>query len=78
MPTFDADLIARKLGYAVSGDLILHLPLRYQDETRLTPLRDVRMGVEVLVEGVVLHAEVQMRPRRQLLVEIAENAATAG
>jgi ATP-dependent DNA helicase RecG len=75
MPTFDADLIARKLGYAVSGDLILHLPLRYQDETRLTPLRDVRMGVEVLVEGVVLHAEVQMRPRRQLLVEIAESAA---
>ncbi len=75
MPTFDADLIARKLGYAASGDLILHLPLRYQDETRLTPLRDVRMGVEVLVEGVVLHAEVQMRPRRQLLVEIAESAA---
>jgi ATP-dependent DNA helicase RecG len=71
----DADLIARKLGYAASGDLILHLPLRYQDETRLTPLRDVRMGVDVLVEGVVLHAEVQMRPRRQLLVEIAESAA---
>ncbi|OYY93736.1 MAG: ATP-dependent DNA helicase RecG [Hydrogenophilales bacterium 28-61-23] len=73
MATLDADLIARKLGYAASGDLILHLPLRYQDETRLTPLRDVRMGVDVLVEGVVVHAEVQMRPRRQLLVEIAES-----
>jgi ATP-dependent DNA helicase RecG len=75
MPTLDANLIARKLGYAVSGDLILHLPLRYQDETRLTPLRDVRMGVDVLVEGVVVHAEVQDRPRRQLSVEIAESAA---
>ena len=73
--TLDADLIARKLGYAASGDLILHLPLRYQDETRLTPLRDVRMGVDVQVEGVVVHAEVQMRPRRQLLVEMAESAA---
>jgi len=73
MPTLDADLVARKLGYAASGDLILHLPLRYQDETRLTPLRDVHMGVDVLVEGVVVHAEVQMRPRRQLLVEIAES-----
>jgi ATP-dependent DNA helicase RecG len=72
--TLDADLIARKLGYAAAGDLILHLPLRYQDETRLTPLRDVRMGVDVLVEGVVLHAEVQNRPRRQLLVEIAESS----
>jgi ATP-dependent DNA helicase RecG len=75
MATLDADLIARKLGYAVSGDLILHLPLRYQDETRLTPLRDVRMGIDVLVEGVVVHAEVQNRPRRQLSVEIAESAA---
>jgi len=70
----DADLIARKLGYAACSDLILHLPLRYQDETRLTPLRDVRMGVDVLVEGVVVHAEVQNRPRRQLLVEIAESS----
>ncbi len=75
MATLDADLIARKLGYAAGGDLILHLPLRYQDETRLTPLRDVRMDVDVLVEGVVVHAEVQMRPRRQLLVEVAESAA---
>ncbi len=71
----DGDLVARKLGYAASSDLILHLPLRYQDETRLTPLRDIRMGVDVLVEGVVLHAEVQMRPRRQLLVEITESPA---
>jgi ATP-dependent DNA helicase RecG len=75
MATLDADLVARKLGYASSPDLILHLPLRYQDETRLTPLRDVRMGVDVQVEGVVVHAEVQMKPRRQLLVEIEESAA---
>jgi ATP-dependent DNA helicase RecG len=75
MATFDVDLIARKLGYAAADDLVLHLPLRYQDETRLTPLRDVRMGVDVLVEGIVLHAEVQNRPRRQLLVEIAESTS---
>jgi ATP-dependent DNA helicase RecG len=70
MAMLDADLVARKLGYAMGGDLILHLPMRYQDETRLTPLRDVRLGVDALVEGVVLHAEVQMKPRRQLVVEI--------
>ena len=77
MATLDTDLVARKLGYAASSDLILHLPMRYQDETRLTPLRDVRMGIDVLVEGVVLHAEVQMKPRRQLVVEIVESAAPA-
>ena len=76
MATLDADLVARKLGYAASQDLILHLPLRYQDETRLTPLRDVRLGVDVQVEGVVVRAEVQTKPRRQLLVEITE--ATQG
>jgi len=75
MATLDADLVARKLGYAGSRDLILHLPMRYLDETRLTPLRDVRMGVDVQVEGVVVHAEVQTQPRRQLLVEVAEAAA---
>lgn len=75
MPALDADLVARKLGYAEAADLILHLPMRYQDETRLTPLRDVRMGVDVLVEGVVVHAEVQNKPRRQLLVEITESTA---
>ncbi|MDP2787977.1 MAG: ATP-dependent DNA helicase RecG [Pseudomonadota bacterium] len=77
MATLDADLVARKLGYACVQDLILHLPMRYLDETHLTPLRDVRMGVDVQVEGIVVHAEVQNRPRRQLLVEIAESAAPA-
>ena len=75
-PTLDADLVARKLGYAAAADLILHLPMRYQDETRLTPLRDVRMGVDVLVEGIVVNAEVQMKPRRQLVVEINDAAAS--
>ncbi len=72
----DADLVARKLGYAASSDLILHLPMRYQDETRLTPLRDVRLGVDVLVEGAVVHAEVQLKPRRQLVVEINDAASS--
>ena len=60
----------RKLGYAQPGELALHLPLRYEDETHLTPLGDVRSGQPALVEGVVVQAEVQYRPRRQLVVEI--------
>ncbi len=68
----DADEVARKLGHAAAGDLILHLPLRYQDETRLTPLRDARLGETVQVEGRVVHAEVRPGPRRQLVVEIEE------
>ena len=71
------EAIARRLGYGDSGDLILHLPLRYLDETRLTPLAEARLGEQVQVEGRVRHAEVQLRPRRQLVVEIGEDDADA-
>jgi ATP-dependent DNA helicase RecG len=69
--------IAKKLGYAAAADLILHLPLRYEDETRITPLRDVRLGDTAQVEAVVEHSEIQNRPRRQLVVQVVEAAGDA-
>jgi ATP-dependent DNA helicase RecG len=42
----------RKLGLVRDIDLALHLPLRYEDETRIvTPLRDARDGDEVQIEA---------------------------
>jgi ATP-dependent DNA helicase RecG len=70
------DAIARKLGLEDSGALLLHLPLRYLDQTRLTPLGEGRPGDFVQVEGVVRHAEIQYRPRRQLVVEIGNDDDT--
>jgi ATP-dependent DNA helicase RecG len=67
------DAIAHRLGLAGTQDLILHLPLRYLDETRLTPLAEAKLGEFVQVEGWVRHAEVQNRPRRQLIVEIGDS-----
>ncbi|MDP2432320.1 MAG: ATP-dependent DNA helicase RecG [Pseudomonadota bacterium] len=67
--------VARKLGYASPTDLILHLPLRYEDETRITPLRDARLGDTVQVEGVVEHSEIEFKPRRQLVVQVKEGDA---
>jgi len=61
-----ADKLAR-LGLARDDDLVLHLPLRYEDHTRLTPLADARPGDTVQVEGVVVRTNVQYRPRRQLV-----------
>ncbi len=71
----DIEQVARKLGYSSPADLILHLPLRYEDETRITPLRDARLGDTVQVEGVVEHSEIQNRPRRQLVVQVVEGGA---
>lgn len=65
-----------KLGLRRPVDLVLHLPLRYEDETTLEPIREaVRragMGLAVQVEGEVVSNEVTFRPRRQLVVKIAD------
>ncbi len=49
-------------------DLVLHLPLRYEDETKLTPVEQAPTGVAVQVEVVVIEATIQYRPRRQIVV----------
>ena len=63
-----------KLGLRRDIDLALHLPLRYEDETRLTPIADVREGEPVQVEGIVRDARVELRGRRQLVVHIADGS----
>ncbi len=66
----------RKLGLARDIDLALHLPLRYEDETRLTRLRDAREGDTVQVEGTVTASEIAYRPRRQLVVTLDDGTDT--
>ena len=64
------DALAEKLvrlGVLREEDLVLHLPLRYEDHTQLMPLADVQSGATVQTEGVVVSAEIQYRPRRQLV-----------
>ncbi|WP_354446839.1 ATP-dependent DNA helicase RecG [Ottowia thiooxydans] len=64
----------RKLGLVRDIDLALHLPLRYEDETRIVRLRDARHGDLVQVEAEVTHSEVSFRPRRQLLVTLFDGS----
>jgi RecG-like helicase len=69
-PSKTANALADKLtriGIVREEDLVLHLPLRYEDHTRLTPLGDVRIGDTVQTEGSVVSAEIQYRPRRQFV-----------
>ncbi len=65
-----------KLGLHRDIDLALHLPLRYEDETRLTKLRDAREGDTLQIEGVVTKCEITYRPRRQLLVTVDDGSDT--
>ncbi|MFT3813489.1 MAG: ATP-dependent DNA helicase RecG [Acidovorax sp.] len=65
-----------KLGLTRDIDLALHLPLRYEDETRITPLRNAREGDTVQIEATVTASEVQLHPRRQLRVEVDDGSGT--
>ncbi|WP_332775648.1 ATP-dependent DNA helicase RecG [Polaromonas sp.] len=65
-----------KLGLRRDIDLALHLPLRYEDETRITPLADARDGDLVQIEAQVTHSEIAFRPRRQLHVRVDDGTDT--
>lgn len=60
----------RRLGLQDTQDFIVHLPIRYEDETRIQPIGSLRPGQSGQVEGEILHSEVQFRPRRQLVAMI--------
>ncbi|WP_066267927.1 ATP-dependent DNA helicase RecG [Hydrogenophaga palleronii] len=65
-----------KLGLVRDIDLALHLPLRYEDETRIVTLRGARDGQLAQIEGTVTSSEISFRPRRQLLVTLDDGTDT--
>src|SRR3984885_12596696 len=62
-----------KLGLKSDIDLVLHLPMRYEDETSITPIAHLIPGDNTQTEGVVFDNEIAYRPRRQLLVKIHDD-----
>ena len=66
----------RKLGLVRPIDLALHLPLRYEDETRITPLKNAREGEVVQIEATVTACDIQQHPRRFLVVVVDDGSAT--
>jgi len=65
-----------KLGLARDIDLALHLPMRYEDETRLSRLADARDGEVVQIEARVISSEISLAPRRQLKVKVDDGSDT--
>nr|WP_326539736.1 ATP-dependent DNA helicase RecG [Pseudorhodoferax sp.] len=63
-----------RLGLRRDIDLALHLPLRYEDETRLQPIATLRDGDVAQVQGVVAECRIEQRTRRQLLVRLADES----
>ncbi len=63
-----------KLGIHTPFDLVLHLPLRYEDETQITRVDDLVPGETAQVEGEIIHSEVMYRPRRSLVCQLQDDS----
>src|SRR5450759_4134225 len=63
-----------RLGLERVQDLWFHLPLRYEDRTRITRIRDLAIGESAQVEGVVEAVERGFRYRPQLRVAIGDDS----
>src|SRR5690606_41302733 len=63
-----------RLGLRSVEDILFHLPLRYQDRTRVTPIGALRPGLDAVIEGMVVAADVVMGRRRSLLCRIQDRS----
>jgi len=66
-----ADKLA-KLGLETIQDLLLHLPLRYEDRTRLYTINDLQPGIFATIEGEVLRSDISFGRRRMLTCQISD------
>ncbi|RJT43763.1 ATP-dependent DNA helicase RecG [Rahnella woolbedingensis] len=66
-----ADKLA-KLGLETIQDLLLHLPLRYEDRTRLYTINDLQPGILATIEGEVLRSDISFGRRRMLTCQISD------
>lgn len=66
----------QKLGITQIQDLLFHLPLRYQDRTRLLPLGSLKHSQECLVEGTVRLSQIKFGRRRSLLCYIDDGTGS--
>ena len=66
----------QKLNIATVQDVLFHLPLRYQDRTRVMPLGSLQPGMEAVVDVEIKLADVVFRRRRSLLCKVADGTGS--
>lgn len=65
-----------KVGLVTIQDLLFHLPLRYEDRTRVYPMARVHSGLFAAVQGKVMSCDMQFGKRKMLLVKISDGNGT--
>ncbi|OBX07058.1 ATP-dependent DNA helicase RecG [Gallibacterium salpingitidis] len=64
-----------RLGISSVQDLLFHFPLRYEDRTHITPLKDLRPDSYATIEGLVQTCEVQFSRRPMLIVSLSDGSS---
>lgn len=65
-----------KLGLKTAQDVLFHLPLRYEDRSRVVSIGSLAPGITTSVEGEIELAEVVFRGRRSLLVRLSDGTGS--
>lgn len=63
-----------RLGVFRLGDLLAHLPIRYQDRSRIVPMRSLRADLECLVQGEVVESRLSYGRRRSWSVTLSDGS----
>lgn len=66
-----------KIGLHSVEDLLFHLPLHYQDRTRVYPIKNIKDGMQVSVHGEIISSQVQFGKRRILKCKISDGEGIA-
>jgi len=70
-----AEKLARLAIHRVE-DLLFHLPLRYEDRTRVVPIGALRAGTQAVIQGTVELTEIKFAKRRMLLSRISDGTGS--
>ena len=68
--------LVTRLGFKQEADLLFHLPLRYEDRTRVMPIGALAPGVQALIEGLIQLTDVVYTRRRSLLCRISDGSGS--
>ena len=64
----------KKLGILNSLDLLLHLPIRYEDETQIDLIKNITPGLMFQVEAKIISIDLTYRPRKNLIVYVRDES----
>ena len=66
----------KKIGLNTLQDLLFHLPLRYEDRTRISTVRDLIPGTHTNIIGEVTNSQIVLGKRRMLVVTLNDGTGT--